>query len=82
MPLLQGKVQYHMMKKELNIHAVMREMQAWSVSFNPSINCRNLIDMLKEDMQTRNYADKSASKFSKSITVYNNFKWNSYHFDD
>eukprot|EP00957_Ditylum_brightwellii_P136883 10438798-Ditylum_brightwellii.AAC.1 len=74
MSLLQGEVQYHKMKKEHSIHAVRGEPHAWNVSFNPSNNWRNLINILKVDEQSRNDADKSASKFLKPITAYKKCK--------
>eukprot|EP00957_Ditylum_brightwellii_P016552 1244250-Ditylum_brightwellii.AAC.1 len=64
-PLMEGKVQYHKMKKEHNIIAVREELCALGVPFLPSTNWRTLIKLLKENEQGSDDADESASKYFK-----------------
>ena len=72
-PLIQGKIQYHKMKKDQNMIAVRNELLARNVMFDDETKWIALLKLLKE-----NEGDK---KYFKPLTNYDAFKWNSTHFE-
>ena len=72
-PLIQGKIQYHKMKKEHNLAAVRNKLSERNILFNEQTNWTTLLKLLKQ-----NEGDK---KYFRPHTNYDQFKWNSTHFD-
>ena len=48
-PLIQGKIQYHKMKKEHNLASVRNELLQRNISFNEQTNWTALLKLLKEN---------------------------------
>ena len=72
-PLMQGKIQYHKLKKAHNLEQVRNELKERELPFDQTTNWTALLKILKEDEQDK--------KYFKPRTNYDNFKWNSTHFD-
>ena len=73
-PLMDGKIQYHKMKKAHNLEAVRDELRERGCAFDQTTNWTALLKILKEH--------EHDNKFFKPQTDYDTFKWNSTHFDD
>ena len=72
-PLIQGKIQYHKMKKEHNVASVRNELVHRNISFDEGTNWTTLLKLLK--------ANEGDKKYFRPLTDYDAFKWNSTHFD-
>ena len=74
-PLLEGKTQYHKMKKNYNMEAMKDELVAYNLqaSFTNETNWTSCLKLLKQDENNKKYV--------KPLTAYERFKWNSSHFE-
>ena len=74
-PPLEGKIQYHKMKKNHNMEAVRDKLVARNLqaSFTNENNWTSLLELLKQD--------KNNNKYINSLTAYKRFKWNISHFE-
>ena len=73
-PLLEGKIQYHKMKRDHNIEQVRLECQARGLQFDHRTNWTSLLKLIK--------GDEKDNKFFKPKTNYDNFKWNEAHYGE
>ena len=73
-PLMQGKIQYHKLKKAHNLAQIRNELTARQLSFDQMMNWTKLISILKQH--------EGNKKFFHPLTNYDAFKWNSTHFDE
>ena len=73
-PLLEGKIQYHKMKRDHNIEQVRLECQARGLQFDHRTNWTSLLKLIK--------GDEKDNKFFKPKTNYDNFKWNETHYGE
>ena len=77
-PLLRNKIQYGKLLKDYNIDAVKNELIARSIVFAPNNGWRVMLNLLKAN---ENLKDGSEAKYFTPLTKYDNFKWNSSHFE-
>jgi len=73
-PLMDGKIQYHKMKKAHNLEAVRNELRERGCAFDQLSNWTALLKILK--------THEHNPKFFTPRTDYDAFKWNSTHFGD
>ena len=66
-------MQYHKLKKAHNLEQVRNELKERELPIDQTTNWTALLKILKEDEQD--------NKYFKPRTNYDNFKWNSTHFD-
>ena len=74
-PLIQGTIQYSKMKRDHNIDFVREELRTRGLerSFDMRTKWTSLLLLLKEN--------EGNTKYFKSVTPYENFKWHLSHFD-
>ena len=73
-PLMQGKIQYHKLKKDHNLAQIKNELTERRLHFDPNTNWTALLSILKQD--------EGNKKYFHPRTNYDMFKWNSTHFHD
>ena len=71
---MQGKIQYHKLKKAHNLAQIRNELTARRLYFDQMMNWTKLISILKQH--------EGNKKFFYPLTNYDVFKWNSTHFDE
>lgn len=72
-PLIQGKIQFHKLKKKYNTKQIKDELVKRGIEFDNRQNWTTLIKLLKQHEKDNN--------FFTPLTPYDSFKWNSTHFD-
>lgn len=72
-PLIQGKIQFHKLKKKFNIQQIRSELREREIEFEQNENWTTLIKRLKQH--------ENNNKYFTPLTPYDSFLWNSTHFD-
>lgn len=73
-PLLLGKIQYAKLIKKHNMQQIKDELNARGITYDHQTNWTDMIKKLKND--------EGDNKFFHPRIPYDNYKWNSTHFDE